>query len=544
MKKGLSIVLAAVMIAGSLTAFAACGGGGNNGPADASKEKGDVVLSFLHAGTMQKSTPKVEKAVSDYCKEKLGFGVKFKQTNVYNCGSDYQNWIITNQEIDIINVFGADPGSYIKDKSAREMSSLLTEKNAPYLSEEIKGRPESTVFGNDDKIYGISVFPEYSYAGYSYMIRKDVLERCGLYSETETAGKYTDYQQITYSDLNKIFAAVRQTMPTNTQGNTVYPCTATQGQLYNDGLTCYDRMGSEQYPMAVMMVDPVTGEYSGNVENYYTTDAYKEYVQWIGECNEKGYIHPDAETSSESLQDLYKSERFIGAMLQASPGMRAQWEIDYGRELIMLPLSTVYYYVTNPNQALMIPSKSQRPARAMQFIDLLYSDTYLINLMMFGVEGEEWKFVDKEHGYVTEQSPGSRTNNYVIGGFWGDYAMCYKYVKDDADIEAVIARQLEIDKKSQEFQKIAYTHTSPALGFNYKPDKSHTTTIKNISANVMSQYYLTLACGGGSKGSDGTYTGAGSTYDDFIQALNKAKIGKIIEDKQAQYNKWKANNAS
>ena len=164
--------------------------------------------------------------------------------------------------------------------------------------------------------------------------------------------------------------------------------------------------------------------------------------------------------------------------------------------------------------------------------------------MMFGVEGEEWKFVDKEHGYVTEQSPGSRTNNYVIGGFWGDYAMCYKYVKDDADIEATIARQLKIDKKSQEFQKIAYTHTSPALGFIYKPDKSHTTTIKNISANVMSQYYLTLACGGGSKGSDGTYTGSGSTYDDFIQALNKAKIGKIIEDKQAQYNKWKANNAS
>lgn len=141
MKKGLSIVLAAVMIAGSLTAFAACGGGGNNGPADASKEKGDVVLSFLHAGTMQKSTPKVEKAVSDYCKEKLGFGVKFKQTNVYNCGSDYQNWLITNQEIDIINIFGADPGSYIKDKSAREMSSLLTEKNAPYLSEEIKVAP-------------------------------------------------------------------------------------------------------------------------------------------------------------------------------------------------------------------------------------------------------------------------------------------------------------------------------------------------------------------------------------------------------------------
>ena len=62
MKKGLNLVLAAVMIAGSLTAFAACGGGNHSGEADASKESGDVVLSFLHAGTMQKSTPKVASA--------------------------------------------------------------------------------------------------------------------------------------------------------------------------------------------------------------------------------------------------------------------------------------------------------------------------------------------------------------------------------------------------------------------------------------------------------------------------------------------------
>lgn len=203
------------------------------------------------------------------------------------------------------------------------MSSLLTEKNAPYLSEEIKGRPESTVFGNDDKIYGISVFPEYSYAGYSYMIRKDVLERCGLYSETETAGKYTDYQQITYSDLNKIFAAVRQTMPTNTQGNTVYPCTATQGQLYNDGLTCYDRMGSEQYPMAVMMVDPVTGEYSGNVENYYTTDAYKEYVQWIGECNERDIFIPTRKLLPSRCRIYIKANALSVQCFRRVPGMRA-----------------------------------------------------------------------------------------------------------------------------------------------------------------------------------------------------------------------------
>ena len=527
---GIISLLACVIFAFSV---ASCGGKGN------ANESGDVVLSFLHAGTMQKSTPKVEKAVSDYCKDKLGFGIKFKQCNVYNCDSDYRNWLVGNEEVDILNVFAADPLSYVKDNSAREISSLLTEENAPYLSEEVKNRPNSIVVDKEGTIYGISVFADYGFAGYSYVVRRDVLEEAGLYSETAESGKYTDYQQVSYADLDIIFDAIQRVMPVNSSGQKVYPCPAMKSIGFNTGFIACDTMGSEAYPMAVMMADPVTGEFTGEIENYYATDDYKQYIEWIGRCNEKGYILPDAETTPSSMTDLFRAEQFVGVMLQTSPELQKQWETDHGYDFVFLPLTTEYVFVTSPNQALMIPSKSKRPERAIKFIDLLYSDEYLVNLIMYGVEGEEYKFLDKENGYITEQSKGSRTNNYVIGGFWGDYSMIYSFVPADIDVAAAVALQKRVDEKTKALQAIADSHTSPAVGFLYIPSRANSTTIRNISANVMSQYYLTLACGKGSKGTDGTYTGEGSTYDKFIKALDKAKINNIIQDKRAQYNEWK-----
>ena len=544
-KKVLTVVLAAFMLACSVGVFAACGGDGSTGgPADPSKESGDVVLSFLHAGTLQPSTDKVEAAVSEYVKEKLGFGVEFKMTNVFNCNSDYQNWLLTNQEIDIMNVFtGSD--SFVTDKSAREISSLLTPEIAPYLSEELKDRSDVTLKGQDDKIYGVSVFPKNLLGGYSYVVRKDVLEKAGLYSETPVAGKYTDYQQISYSDLDTIFAAIKQTMPTNSAGQNVYPCSAMTGQDYMAALVPYDKLGTESYPLAVLMVDPVTGEFGDEVVNYYKTDGYKQFVQKMGEWNDKGYVHPDAETTSTSLNDFFDSERFVGVVLQTSPDLQYQWETDRlkakgGTELEMLPMSTEYFYVTNPMQSLMIPAKSKRPARAMQFIDLLYSDEYLVNLIMYGVEGEEWEFVDEEHGYISETEPGSRTDNYVVGGFWGDYNMVYTFVPYGQDVTEIVADMEEVEKQTAIFEERSLAHMSPAAGFIYWPNRSLSTTIRNINAQVMTRYFLTLAVGNGTKGSDGTFTGPGSTYEDFIEALDNARIETIVADKQEQYSAWQA----
>ena len=171
---------------------------------------------------------------------------------------------------------------------------------------------------------------------------------------------------------------------------------------------------------------------------------------------------------------------------------------------------------------------------------LLYSDEYLVNLIMYGVEGEEWEFVDEEHGYISETEPGSRTDNYVVGGFWGDYNMVYTFVPYGQDVTEIVADMEEVEKQTAIFEERSLAHMSPAAGFIYWPNRSLSTTIRNINAQVMTRYFLTLAVGNGTKGSDGTFTGPGSTYEDFIEALDNARIETIVADKQEQYSAWQA----
>lgn len=530
MKRFLIIAMACIMLAGSVTSLAACGGGGN--------EEGDVVMSFLYGTTSQKDTGIVEEAVSNYVKEKLGFGVKFKEVAAMDTETTYVNWLSTNKDVDLLNVFMGDPRAYITQKRAREISSYLTQENTPYLYNELKNHPEATVYGDDGKIYGVSVFVDTPYSGYCYAIRKDVLVDCGLYSETAADGKYTDGQQISYDDLNTIFATVKEKMPTNKSGQNVYPCSVHTSVNFNNALICYDKMGSEKYPMGVMMMDPVTGEFTGEVENYYTSDEFKEYVNWIGGCYEKGYVHPDVQTMSDTMQDLYKREQFVGVMLQNATKLISEWEINYGWDLVRLPVSVPFYFVTDPNQAVMVSSKSKRPKKAMQLLDLIYSDAELVNLIYYGIQDRHWKFVDEENGLVTEASKGSR-DAYSIGGFWGQYDKYYTYVKDGDDVSAIIAKNNENKALTAQLIETALTHSSPAIGFRYD-SKKNDTRIRNLENNVLPSYYNTIVVGSGKKGSDGTWTGAGSTYAEFIEKLNRGKINDLIADKQSQYEAWKA----
>lgn len=498
-------------------------------------EEGDVVLAFLHAGNIQTSTSKVEAAISAYVRSKLGFGVTFKLVNVFDQNQIYTNWLVANEEIDILNVFG-NPDLYINEKRVREIGSLITEQITPYFAQELDNHAYSKVMGVDGKMYGISVWGEFGYLGYSYTIRKDVLELAGLYGEGE--GQYMHLDQITYSDLDRIFAAVKAAMPKTGQGLDVYPCSAMATQDYSSGLIPFDPMGTNLYRLAGMMMDPVTGEFTEEIVNYYETDEFKEYVEWIGKVYENGYINPDADITQDWFADFYKREQFVGVLLATDAKIRYQWETENDWDMVQLQLCVPHSIVTSSGQALMIPSKSERPMRAMQFIDLLYSDVELLNMLYYGIEGEEWMFVDEENELITEASEGAR-QNYIIGGFWGDHGKVYDYVSADDDVETIIAEKLQIEAEKSALYAIGVTHESPTTGFVYD-SSAQNTRINNIVANVLSKYYTTLIVGAGSKGTDNTYTGPNSTYAKFIEALNKAKLYLVVEDKQTQYNAWKA----
>lgn len=546
LKKLLCLSLAAIL-GGTTIALAACAGSGN--------EEGKVVMSFVAGTNLLPDEDKVEAAVDAYCQETYGIGVIFKHVNIYDQASVYTNWLGANEEIDIVNLCFVDPMQYINEKRIRPLTELIDEENAPYLSKTLDSRPDMKLLDKKGTLYGIGtqeIAPAYS--GSMIIFKKSVLEKIGLYGEGE--GQYKDYDVVRYEDLDKLFAAIKSNPETNKteEGADVYPCPIIASTAPTSAFVAADFMSSgTSSPLAVLEVEP-DGSTSPEVVNYYELETFKTYIEKVSEWNAKGYIHPDAVTATDPYTTMIESGRWVSMFLSLSPGLVQTYNSDKkmtepGDEWIPLALTDVPYYTSStPLMAMAINSKSKRPEKAMRIIDAIFSDEKLVNMLQYGIEGEHWVYVGeeegnpigKEEGYIYLTQNNLDKQLYTgLPGIYGDKDKVYTVIDEGGDFETLIAESEASNKLTMQIAEEALSHSSVATGFIYDPSKQKA-RISNIEGSVLSQYVATLTTGKGSKGSDGTYTGSGSTYDNFIKALKNAKVDLVIADKQEQLDEWLA----
>lgn len=546
LKKLLCLSLAGIL-GGSTIALAACAGGGN--------EEGKVVMSFVAGTNLLPDEGKVEKAVDEYCQETYGIGVTFKHVNIYDQASIYTNWLGANEEIDILNMCFIDPMQYINEKRIRPLAELINEENAPYLSKTLDSRPDMKLLDKKGTLYGIGtqeIAPAYS--GSMIIIKKSVLEKIGMYGEGE--GQYKDYDVVRYEDLDKLFAAIKSNPETNKteEGADVYPCPIIASTAPTSAFVAADFMSSgTSSPLAVLEVEP-DGTTEPKVVNYYEMETFKTYINKVSEWNEKGYIHPDATTTSDTYTTMLESGRWVSMFISLAPGLLASYNadtkmLDEGDEFIPLALTDVPYYTSStPLMAMAINSKSKRPEKAMRIIDAIFGDEKLVNMLQYGIEGEHWVYageaegnsIGKEKGYVYLTKNNLDKQLYTgLPGIYGDKDKVYTFIDEGGNLETLIAESEASNELTMQIAEEALKNSSIATGFIYDPRKQKA-RISNIEGSVLAQYVATLTTGKGAKGSDGTYTGPGSTYDKFIKALKNAKVDLVIADKQEQLDEWLA----
>ena len=152
----------------------------------------------------------------------------------------------------------------------------------------------------------------------------------------------------------------------------------------------------------------------------------------------------------------------------------------------------------------------------------MYSDPTVANLVINGIEGENYIFADEANGIITYPEGKDATNNGYsrLEWAWPNERLSYQ------------VQGLEVDyTESDEFEKIAQTPVS----FGFKFDSTAVMNQTTACLNVYEKYVPALLCG---------------SLDpaDAIPALNeemkKAGIQDIVDEKQAQFDAWKASNTS
>ncbi len=342
--------------------------------------------------------------------------------------------------------------------------------------------------------YGVPSVRDWA-ANYGFLMRKDLVEKHNI-----------DLSQIkTFEDLGPVFKTIQENEPgltpvVNTGNSTV------ASRLYAEH---FDTFGD------FLGVLPFEGD--DKFVNMFEHPKYEEAVNLAREWYQAGYIIKDSATSQEAQANIVKAGKGFGYFPTMKPGFETQEKGITGFEMVAAELTKPYMYTTGATSFMMsIARNSENPEKAMEFMNLLYTDENIMNLIANGIEGKHYAVNDEGTISLPE---GVTESNYVFGQWQiGNNALTHPWEGNDSNYW----------DQMMEFNNSAVV--SPAFGFTFNPDPVKTEIA--AATNVLNQFKLGLE--------SGTLEPAKS-LPEFNEKLKAAGLDKIIAEKQKQYDEWKAN---
>ena len=255
------------------------------------------------------------------------------------------------------------------------------------------------------------------------------------------------------------------------------------------------------------------------VVNLYTSDEYYELCKRRYEWSREGLIMPDASINTEQVSSLMGAGKAFCASTETKPGIESQWERNTGIDITIIDIVPDYTMTSNLNNYWFIPYTSEQPARAMQILNEMYSNPDVANLLIYGIEGKYYEFVDEENG-VIDYPDGVTSDDLgytVTAWHFPNELIAHKWVTDGADIWEDTIR----------FNKDC--HPSQAKGFVW--DSTDVTNEVVACTTVKNKYEKGLNTGD---------VDPDTIWEQMKEEYEEAGIQKIIDEKQKQLDEWLA----
>ena len=252
---------------------------------------------------------------------------------------------------------------------------------------------------------------------------------------------------------------------------------------------------------------------NSTVVNLYTTQSYIDFVTTMYDFAQKGYVMPDASSSTETAATLIAAGKGFASMAVIKPGCEGEWLRDSGKEMVFVELCAPFRATSSGNIWWCVAQNSEQPERAVQVLNLMYTNPELANLLANGIEGKHYEYTDDSKTFITlpEGMTSSETGYSSLSWGWPNQQITKVWQGDPENLWE------ELDKMNRE------AAASVAVGFSW--DNSDVVNELTACANVISKYVKALQCGS---------LNPEETIPKLEQELNDAGIEKIIESKQEQ----------
>lgn len=454
-------------------------------------ETSHIIVSYLTLGTTPADLQMVQDRLNERTIPEIGVEVELKPISAYDSVSQFPTQLATGERWDLIFPVMEDINSLIDQGLIDPMTQLIKD-NAPYIQsltdEGYTFASNNTV---DGEIWAVAQIPNVNGASGAYIFKTQYLDEIGFEADSDRV--------YTLDDLTDLFAQIKDKHPD------LYPC----GLVTSDGsqygyIGCFDRLGGGSSDPAVFM-----GTDSDTVVDLYESEEYQNYIRHCREWEEAGYIHPDAATTDQTVTSLLDSGVTAGYFMTGTPTMQ--------RDDLTIVQLTEPFERTQTMGGWVVPVTAQEPEAAVRFLNLMYEDSDIANLIQWGIEGTHYVMKDADANPPVIAFPegvDATTSGYYNSlGLYGDVRRIYVWNEGSSQ------------EDNDAFSEKAMQNPSKAIGFIYKPSDDARTKQTAIAA-VISQYTPALESGS---------VDVDQYYASFISDLKAAGIDDIIAEKQEQF---------
>jgi putative aldouronate transport system substrate-binding protein len=466
---------------------------GSGGATDASKLAPYKITWFVPGAAAQKDQDLVNEEVSKYLKDKINASFDLEVI-------DWGSW---DDKMNL-KFASSEPFDLMYTTNWNGFATKISQGNIIDISDLIdQYAPDAKEVIDPALLEGSMVNGKH----YSLPVNKEIASQQGVMLRKDLVDKYNiDISSIkTLEDLEPVFDIIKKNEP----GVTPFYLNKDISLLnvYNT-----NTFGHFDGGAGTLM----KGASDYKLVNAYDTPEIKGGYELIHKWYQRGYVNKDAAT----LQDLnggLKAGKAFSYPEGLKPGKDAEDSTATGQQWVQVEL-TPPIVSTGDTQGSMvsISRTSKDPARAMMFLNLLYTDKYLVNLIAFGIEGKHYVKVDDN---TIDFAPGvtAQTSGYNLNEAWlfGNQFDDYLWKNEDP-------------QKWEKFKQFnAQAKKDPLLGFVFDP-----TNVKTEVAAITNA---------GKEYNSGL--GSGTLDPDvylpkFADKLKAAGIDKVIAEEQKQLDAW------
>ncbi len=519
MKKAISLLLTACLSFG-LTACAgmtAVPSTGTPAPAPAAEEAteeaipeaGDydvVEVMFWCPSNVPEDVDLVEEEINKITREAANLEVNLNIVEMASYITQVNLYMSAGTQIDLMVTLPGGP-AHFNSMSAlnqlQDITDLLPEYAPDVLAQIPEGWTDATLYNG--RLYAVPTMTDKT-ARMGLICRTDILEETGI---DPASIRTTD-------DIDALCAKVKELYPNMHNILAAGTHKIINGSyLFNfDGtIIGYDGLGDGDN----QLINVIDGDGS-TIHNTYERDIYLHTCEVLKDWYEKGYISKDAPVFGGAAEETISMGDGFAQLQRSSDGTVYTSASSFGHDMTIIPLEEQALITTGALRQMTwaVPTTAQEPEAALRFLNLIFTDARIGNLLQWGIEGVHYQITEDGTADFMEGEDLTSCRYYVGWPFLGN-----------SFLEGTLVRKGNNPKIGSIRKEANYNAKVTAFnGFSF--DASSMSNEVSVITSIIEEYRPSFACG--------QYTE--ERYNEFIQKLKDAGVDEYIALIQSQLDEW------